>query len=325
MKKEIKILFLAILITLALISFNKIKETLASIEDNQTLVAQTTAEQESKNDTLVVLEENVSYWTKRFITKNGLELEIGYVRNLGESREIEVYINVIGGKWITFKPFIKENETWSYARIAGFAVLPKSSGLIINENETSYYKMNKQLRISFEGKGNEILIYSEKRPTRIVSMTNIRWGYDSEKRMIYIYRSDSDGKITVDFTEYPIANPLVIEDRSREEELLYELEKIKASFKELDMQEYNLLKEIAFVQNASMELQNKIKEKESEKASLLEKIENENNKKSELEKIISEHYLVTSAQIGLVATLFIILVIYAIYINIRVGEKDEEK
>lgn len=324
MKRSISLLLIGALVTLALVSLININRIEASIDKNQSLQGETIEEKERK-DTLVVLEENVSYETKRYITKNGMELEIGFVKNLGESREIEVYINVFGGKWIVFKPFIKANDTWSYARVGGFAILPKVSGLLINHSGTSYYKINKQLRISFDGKGNEIFIYSEQRPTRVFGYTNIRWSYNPNERMIYIFRSDSDGKITIDFVDYPIINPLIIEDRTREEELLYDLSKIKEEFKNLDAQEYNLLYEIDNLRREITKINETITEKENEKTNLFLKIEEENNKKSEIEKIIKEHYIVSSGQVTIVAILFIILIGYSIYINVRKGEKDEEE
>ncbi|MEM7816341.1 MAG: hypothetical protein QXZ20_00335 [Candidatus Aenigmatarchaeota archaeon] len=324
MKRSLILLFIGVLITFALVSFVNMNRIYAIEDENKILQAKTSEENESK-DILVVLEENVSYEVKSFITKNGMELYVGFVKNLGESREIEVYVNVVNGKWITFRPFIKENETWSFARVGEFAILPKTSGLFINPNETSYYKINKQLRINFEGKGNEIFIYSEKRPTRIVGYTNIKWSYNLNGRMIYIFRSDSDGKITVDFVDYPIVNPLIIEDRTKEEELLYDLSKIKSGFKELDEEEYRLLYEIDGIRREISRINESIKEKESEKLSFMEKIDEENRKKSDIEKLLKEHYLVSSNQVIIVAILFIILVGYSIYINLRKGEESEEE
>lgn len=324
MRRSLVLLFIGVLITFVLVSFVNMNRIEALEDENKILQAQTTEGKESK-DILVVLEENVSYETKSFTTKNGLDLEIGFVKNLGESREVEVYVNVLSGKWIVFRPFIKANETWSFARVGEFAILPKNSGLLINPNETSYYRINKQLRMSFEGKGNEIFIYSEKRPTRVAGYTNIKWSYSSNDRMIYIFRSDSDGKITVDFVDYPIVNPLIIEDRTREEELLYDLSKIKAGFKELDAEEYRILNEIDSIRKEMVKINETIKEKEDEKLNLVAKIEEENNKKSEIEKLLKEHYLVSSNQVIIVAILFIILVGYSIYINLRKGGEDEEE
>lgn len=324
MKRSLALLFIGFLVTFVLVSLINMNR-IEALEDESKILQAQTSEDKKEKDILVILEENVSYEIKNFTTKNGMVLFVGFVKNLGESREVEIYVNVMNGKWIVFKPFIKTNETWSFARVGDFAILPKESGLLINPNETSYYKINKQLRVSFEGKGNEIIIYAEKKPTRVVGQTNIKWNYSYNNRMIYIFKSDSDGNITIDFVDYPIVNPLIIEDRTREEELLYDLSKIRAQFKDLEKEEYRLLLEIDSIRKDIEKINLSIKEKEAEKLSIIEKINEEKNKKSEIEKLLNENYLVSSNQVIIVAILFIILVSYSIYINLRKGEESEEE
>jgi hypothetical protein len=316
MRKEDVILILGILTSIALLSIFHTKTSIGIYEE--ALRAETI-----EKNSLVVLDKDMEYFVKKYITKNGLELEIGNVTNRGESKKTEVYINARYGIWITFNPYIKANESWTYAKIGGFLILPESSGLIILPENTTYYKINKQLRLHFSGSGERLFIYSQKRPTSVFSSTNVFWSYDSKKEMIEIYLKDVNGNIVVDWTEYPVYDILFVEDRTKEEELLYELSLLEDQLNKIKEEHETTLNEIESTKNKIAELDEKIGEKKKEKAELEANINQKENEKRELIKKIEENFLISPLNIQIFALMFVVLIVLIIILR-RGGEKNEE-
>ncbi len=315
MRKENIILILGILTTLVLVS---IIHTKTSVGIEETLTAETI-----EKNSLVVLDKDIEYSVKKYITKNGLELEIGNVTNKGESKKTEVYINARGGIWITFNPYIKTNESWTYAKVGGFLILPESSGLIILPENTTYYKINKQLRLYFSGSGERLFIYSLKRPTSVFSSTNVFWSYDSKKEMIEIYLKDVNGNIVVDWTEYPVYDILFVEDRTKEEELLYEISLLEDQLYKIKEEHEITLSEIENTKNKIAELNEKIEEKKKEKLELEANINQKDKENKELIEKIESNFLVSPLNIQIFVLMFILLIVLVIILR-GGGEKNEE-
>jgi len=313
MKKENVILILGILTTIFLLSIFHTKTSVGIYEE--TLTAETI-----EKNSLVVLDKDTEYSVKKYITKNGLELEIGNVTNKGESKKTEVYINARGGIWITFNPYIKTNESWTYAKVGGFLILPESSGLIILPENTTYYKINKQLRLYFSGSGEKLFIYSQKRPTSVFSSTNVFWSYDSKKEMIEIYLKDVNGNIVVDWTEYPVYDILFVEDRTKEEELLYEISLLEDQLNKINEENEITLSEIESTKNKILELNEKIEEKKKEKLELEANINQKDKENKELIEKIESNFLVSPLNIQIFVLMFILLIVMAIILR-RGGEK----
>jgi len=315
MRKENIILIIGILTTLLLISTFHIKRSVG-MSENETLTPET-------KNSLVVLDKDMEYSVKKYITRNGLELEIGNIKNKGESKKTEVYINARDGIWITFNPYIKANESWNYAKVGGFLILPESSGLTILPEGTTYYKINKQLRLYFSGIGERLFIYSQKRPTNVFSSTNVFWNYDSKSEMINIYLKDVDGNLIIDWAEYPIYDTLFVEDRTKEEELLYEMSLLEGQLNRIKEEHEIALSEIEETKNKIAELNEKIEEKKKEKAELEASISQKEKENRELIEKIENNFLVSQLNIQIFAFLFVFLIVLLIILRRR-GEKNEE-
>lgn len=326
MKNHDKILLIGMLTTVLLVSINHVQTSIANNVDNvvnanntinitpETLMSTIS---EGNEIGLIVLEKNTTYEVKKYTTKNGFELEIGTVLNMGESKEVEVNILSDDGKWIIFMPYIRQNQIWNYAKVNNMIILPKESGLMIDPFNTSYYKTNKQLRISLDGHGTEIFIYTDKKPTRVSSSTNVHWKYDKNTKFLELKFNSINYMITIDWTEYPLYGTLFVEDRAEIEELDYYLKNLKNTYKGLEEEDGILLYEIGSLNNEIASLNSIINEKKEEKIVLENDINEINTTKEELRSTVMDNTLLSPIRIILIVMWIIVLVSYLSVFQIR--------
>ncbi|MEM7826924.1 MAG: hypothetical protein QXQ40_01725 [Candidatus Aenigmatarchaeota archaeon] len=313
MKNHDKIILVGILSTIMLVSINHIQMSIANdavnVSDNN-LESYNITQNEQEEVGLIVLEKNTTYETRTHITRNGFELEIGTVHNLGEDRKIEVNILNGDGHWIVFRPYIRQNQTWNYGKIGNMIILPKESGLIINPFNTSYYKTNKQLRIGLDGYGSELFVYVDKRPTRVSSNINVHWTYDKDTKLLSLRLDKVSDIITIDWTEYPLYGTLFIEDQTKKEELDYYLKNLKESYKRMEEEDSLLLHKIGRIGSEIASINASIQEKKSEKSELEKYVNEINRTKEELSNKLMGSTLISPIKLILIVVWMVVLISY---------------
>ncbi|MBS3054321.1 MAG: hypothetical protein J4431_02180 [Candidatus Aenigmarchaeota archaeon] len=127
------------------------------------------------------------------VTKNGMTLEKGAVRNNGNGT-IAINSVTIGGSKINVSMRLGPGEFAQYAIVGGFIIMPQGYS-VINEKETSYFPSSEKLSIRLSSGSPEsivVVIPKSAAPLLVKSSSNIRWALDRETSRILI-SSDAGG------------------------------------------------------------------------------------------------------------------------------------
>ena len=332
MRKLDKLMLIGIITSLLILLVINIPSSFASEVSNVLFGATTNSEENVTNETVetvaivsepdfyVYPEEGLEIKTETFTTKTGLELKIGEIYNPGEEKNVTVKIKV-GEKWKVFDILLRENDTWTYGLVNSLLIVPEHSGLVIDPNETNYYKYNNQLKMLLKGSDGKVFVYAKERPTRVVADVSIHWSYDGKENLVIIeLLSHSDHRITVDWTLYPLTSGvLYVEDKTELEELEYKeslleeklnryldlIESLSSHLKEL----LNITSNLKAEYNKTLEEKNRLDE---ESSMLSDKITEVNNTKTKLEEKLEGKTVISPLQAIFLGLVLLIIISYIV-------------
>lgn len=248
-------------------------------------------------------------------SRNGIPLSVGYIRNNG-SNEVKVSVSAFGR---FFEAYVTPNQTINFLGLRDMVVAPSSSEIEILAENTTYYEMNDWLKVGIRGKceGNEILIFTDRAPTRVSSTANAYWNYDSGLLRIHL-KSCSEQSIVVDWKDYKITGKVVfIEDMTRAEELSYIISDIRKGIESFAKSIETFMLEIENISKSKANLSAEINQTIEKKNELVFSIDNAARNLTELNSTIyemnsriTESTIVSPMQAMLIGAIFVALILY---------------
>lgn len=268
-------------------------------------------------------EEGLEKSVETFETKTGMELEIGKVYNPGDERNVTIEIEV-NNKLVSFNVLLHKNDTWSYGLINGILIFSPESGLIIDADNTNYYKFNNQLKASLLGKGRFVYIYSQKQPSRVVADVSTKWKYENNFVIIEL-ASWSKHSVIVDWTRYPLySGILYVEDKTKLEELQYQEKILNKKLSRYETLISSLESRLSELNNITASLKNLfsnlLSEKENlekEKQEIDERINEVNATKIKLEEKLSGKTVISPLKAILLGLALLIIISYIVLFQLQ--------
>ncbi|MFH1420826.1 MAG: hypothetical protein ABIG30_02555, partial [Candidatus Aenigmatarchaeota archaeon] len=151
-------------------------------------------------DSVVILQPSVFEKTMaNYHTQNSRLLKVYYVTN-PSNQTVQEQV-VIEEKNVVRNVTLLANETWTYAIVDDYLIVPETMMLI--GPRTSYYPSENQLRIELDTENpGTISVYANAIPSRVYSnATSINWGY--KDGIVYVHSSfGSKYIIVIDWTNY---------------------------------------------------------------------------------------------------------------------------
>ena len=156
---------------------------------------------------------------KTFATENGLELVVGSVESINDTKEVAL---PLVDRKVNFSVNLPANKTLQYARIKGVLIVPESP-VSINTALTSYYPQGKVLEASFQCPGVDgISIYSSNgAPSMMLTNSSMNWNYDAMSGITSISTDNPVCHLLVYWDRFTSGSETFIEDTRESEKLWY--------------------------------------------------------------------------------------------------------
>ena len=254
-------------------------------------------------DSLVVPEGNVMIVPEeKGSTSNGLTLSLGKVSN---SLDFSILVKNItfAGNSLPLDIIIAPNSTWTYVRLDGILIVPKTPA-VIDVRKTSFYQSSRQLHVSFDGT-DEVDIYfkSYGLPRIVISDASIRWSF--KDTVLNVKSSDVMRDVDVYWLD-ETNDTVFVEDRRKVESLEYvlsrlaeELPKANELLVKLRVKNDELKKSLFSVESRLVAVAN-------EKSMLNDAIVQSNSTSAKMEKMVSGNVVVSQSAFALAVIIAII-------------------
>ena len=277
---------------------------------------------ESTNDTLQAvtveepvvtrLEEELYVREKSYTTDNGKKLILGtLITRKNETSKLEIPIT-FQDEVIYIERIMAPGETWTYVKINGILIMPKSAGML-NPFKTSYYPKSDQLVISILPEGlNELDIYTENVPSLILSKTPVRWFYNDSTLNVKMSEKFS-GDISVFFGHMPLSGTVFIEDTKNLEILEQKSVDMRNQISEMESQIEDFKAEIASIENEMIEINEETANITAAQLETKEAIASLNKTTTDLENRITTNIAITPAEVGIGIIIIISLLLILLY------------
>lgn len=269
------------------------------------------------------LEEELYVNEKNYITDNGKNLILGTViSRQNETDMVEIPISYRNELYYIERT-MSPGEEWTYIKINGILIVPKSAG-ILNQYKTSYYPKSDQLVIHILPDGlSELEVYTDDIPSLVLSETPVRWSYNNG--ILDIKMSEKfTGEISVFFGYIPLSGTVFIEDTKNLETLEYSTVKMRNSISEMENQVEEFEAEITDLENEIDAIEDETDDVSTSNSELEEDVEGLNKTATDLENSITANVAVSPIEvsIGILLTIILALIIlYSIMFNKRSAKK----
>ncbi len=273
-------------------------------------------------DSVVVPDGNLTLVDeKEMATNNGLQLLLGHVSN---SANFAVLVENItfDGKVIPIGVVIQSNSTWTYARINGILIVPKTPAVIDTE-KTSFYRTGKQLHASFDAT-DEVDIYFKEHiaPQIVVADSSIKWGF--EEGRLNIKSSNLMKEIDVYWTS-DVNSTVMILDKRKTETLEYKISMLVQEIPKLTEMVIKLREKNNDLKSVLFSLESRIASLQNENDKMSSTLLQANRTASDMERKITGNVIVNQSAFALAVIIAIIsaMVLFdAIFLR-RKGAKNE--
>lgn len=273
-------------------------------------------------DSVVVPDGNLTLVDeKEMATNNGLQLLLGHVSN---SANFAVLVENItfDGKVIPIGVVIQSNSTWTYARINGILIVPKTPAVIDTE-KTSFYRTGKQLHASFDAT-DEVDIYFKEHiaPQIVVADSSIKWGF--EEGRLNIKSSNLMKEIDVYWTS-DVNSTVMILDKRKTETLEYKISMLALEIPKLTEMVIKLREKNNDLKSVLFSLESRIASLQNENDKMSSTLLQANRTASDMERKITGNVIVNQSAFALAVIIAIIsaMVLFdAIFLR-RKGAKNE--
>lgn len=241
------------------------------------------AEVSSTIDSVIIPEGELKLiQEERITTNNGLMISLGKVSN-GLDFAVLAKNMTFGGDTIGLDIIIHPNSTWTYARLDGMLIVPKTPA-IIDTSVTSFYPTSRQLHVSVDGTDEmDVYFKSATAPQIVLSDSNINWRFSNNRlnikspdimRDVDVYWTDGSEDIVIvpdrrkaESIEYRISklmedlpkmNEILIKLRSKNEELRQNVLSLEARIKSLGSERDSLKNALAQTNRTSQQIESRI-------------------------------------------------------------------
>ena len=273
-------------------------------------------------DSVVVPDGNLTLVDeKEMATDNGLQLLLGHVSNNANFAVLAENIT-FGGKVIPIGVVIQPNSTWTYARINGILIVPKTPAVIDTE-KTSFYRTGKQLHVSFDAT-DEVDIYFKEHiaPQIVVADSSIKWGF--EEGRLNIMSSDLMKEINVYWTNDENSTVMIL-DKRKTESLEYKISMLVQEIPKLTEIVIKLRERNNDLKSVLFSLESRIKSLQGENDKMSATLMQANRSTSEMENRISGNVVLNQSAFAVAVIIAIIsaMVLFdAIFLR-KKGVKNE--
>ncbi|MEM7819599.1 MAG: hypothetical protein QXD48_02110 [Candidatus Aenigmatarchaeota archaeon] len=301
MKIYYALLFI-ICISMIFITFN------SQIEDELNINIKTAPE--SNFLTAVTTEEKIEL-NNTYITANGMLLTLHEIENNENVTKTNIIIEFNNEKK-TFDVFIPPYESFTYATLDSFVIIPKRPSSI-NTYNTSYYKMGNELYIEFLSPIDEIYVFLPNLPSPgiVVADSNIEWRFN--ERIVHVKSIDgSFSKVTMFWFEHTKPGTLFLEDTKNIESILNNIFIFNNNITLLTNKLHTTANSVAMLEKEVENLKSMVEDARSQKLYVEHLATNMSNKNKELENVVTSNILMSPTTIFVAIIVFVIIILLLI-------------
>ncbi len=254
-------------------------------------------------DSLVIPEGNIMMVPEeRYHTNNGLTLSLGKVSNNLDFSILARNITFAGNS-LPIDIIIAPNSTWTYVRLDGMLIVPKTPAIIDTE-KTSFYQSSRQLHISFDGTDEVDIYFKNYGPPQIViSDTNIIWSF---KDSVLNVKSTGVMKNIDVYWLDETNNTVFVEDRRKVESLEYVISRLAEELPKANGLLVKLRLKNDDLRKAMFSVDSRLAAVASEKSMMNDAIAQANSTAAKMEGIVSGNVVVSQSAFALAAIIAII-------------------
>ncbi|MBI2173351.1 MAG: hypothetical protein HYT73_04080 [Candidatus Aenigmarchaeota archaeon] len=235
-------------------------------------------------------------------TNNGLTLSLGKVSN---SLDFSILAKnmTFAGNSLPIDMIIAPNSTWTYARLDGMLIIPKTPA-VIDAWKTSFYQSSRQLHISFDGTDEVDIYFKSYGPPRIViSDANIRWSFKDS--VLNVKSTDVMRDIDVYWLD-ETNDTVFVEDRRKIESLEYVLSRLAEELPKANELLVKLRIKNDGLRKALFSVESRLTAVASEKSMLNDAIVQANSTSTKMENMVSGNIVMSQSAFALAVIIAVI-------------------
>lgn len=277
------------------------------------------AEVVSTLDSVVIPEGDLKMLQEeRITTNNGLLISLGKVSN---PLDFAVLVKnmTFGGNTTELDVIVHPNSTWTYARLDGILIVPKTPAIIDTER-TSFYPTGRQLHVSVDGTDEmDIYFKSSDVPRIVIADTNVNWKFDNGRLNVISPEIMKD--IDVYWTDSQ-EDTIFIPDRRKAESIGYRISKLVQDLPKMNEILVSLRSKNEELRNNVMSLDARIKSASSERDRLRDALAQSNRTAGQMESRLSANVTVSQSVFALAVIISIVslMVLIDVVIPRKKGE-----